>query len=47
MIAEKNIVGYGSTLATAALLEYQLDVNMYKLEKLVGENTAKKFIHYV
>lgn len=42
MIAEKNIVGYGSTLATAALLEYQLDVNMYKLEKLLGENTAKK-----
>lgn len=42
IIAEKNIIGYGSTLATAATLEYQLDLNMYKLEKMLGANTAKK-----
>lgn len=42
IVAEKNIIGFGSTLATSALLEYQLDLNMYKLEKMLGENTAKK-----
>ncbi|MDO4283646.1 MAG: FAD-dependent oxidoreductase [Clostridia bacterium] len=42
IVAEKNIVGYGSTLASSATMEYQLDMNMYKLEKMVGVNTAKK-----
>lgn len=42
IVAEKNIVGFGTTLATTALLEYQLDMNMFKLEKMLGENTAKK-----
>lgn len=42
IIVEKNIIGFGSTLANSALLEYQLDLNMYKLEKMLGENTAKK-----
>lgn len=42
IVAEKNIIGFGSTLANSALLEYQLDLNMYKLEKMLGENTAKK-----
>ena len=42
VVAERNIFGFGTTLATTALLEYQLDLNMYKLEKLLGENTAKK-----
>lgn len=42
IVAEKNIVGFGTTIATTALLEYQLDMNMFKLEKMLGENTAKK-----
>lgn len=42
VMVEKNIIGYGSTMATTALLEYQVDVDLYKLEKMIGENRAKK-----
>lgn len=42
IVAEKNIIGYGSTSADLALLEYQTDVDMYKLEKMIGENQARR-----
>ena len=42
ILAEKNIVGYGSTSAASALLEYQLNVDMYRLEKMLGENATNR-----
>ncbi|MEG2310410.1 MAG: FAD-dependent oxidoreductase [Clostridia bacterium] len=42
ILAEKNIIGYLSTSADSALLEYQSDVDMYKLEKMIGENATKR-----
>ncbi len=42
IVAEKNIVGYGSTSAASAALEYQLDIDMYKLEKILGANSTKR-----
>ncbi len=42
IIAEKNIVGYGSTSAASALLEYQLGIDMNKLEKVIGKNQANR-----
>ena len=30
IIVDKNIVGYGSTAATTALLEYQVDIDLHK-----------------
>lgn len=42
IVAEKNIVGYGSTSATTALLEYQVDVDLHKLEKMIGQNQARR-----
>lgn len=42
VIVEKNIVGYGTTLASAALLEAEIDLDMQKLEKIIGINHARK-----
>lgn len=42
IIVEKNIVGYGSTSAASALLEYQLGIDMNKLEKVIGKNQANR-----
>ncbi len=33
---EKNIVGYGSTSVTTAIMEYQIDEDIYKLKKQIG-----------
>ena len=41
-VIEKNIIGYGSTLATTALLEYQIDEDLIKLKEIIGENSAKR-----
>lgn len=41
IVAEKNIIGYGSTKGTIALLDYQSDMNMRTLEKLIGEKRAE------
>lgn len=41
-IVEKNIIGYGSTMATTALLEYQVDIDLFKLKKQIGERQAKR-----
>lgn len=36
IVAEKNILGFGSTSADTALLEYQFENDMHKLEKNIG-----------
>lgn len=42
VLIEKNIIGYGSTSATTALLEYSVDIDLNKLEKMIGINNAKR-----
>ncbi|MCX8074501.1 MAG: FAD-binding oxidoreductase [Clostridia bacterium] len=42
VVVEKNIVGYGSTSANTGILEYQVDIELNKLEKLIGANYAKR-----
>jgi glycine/D-amino acid oxidase-like deaminating enzyme len=42
IVVEKNIIGYGSTSAATASLGYDLDINMSKLEKKIGNIQAKK-----
>lgn len=42
VVVEKNIVGYGQTLASSAILEAQMDLDILKLEKIIGNNHAKK-----
>ncbi|MEG1705614.1 MAG: FAD-dependent oxidoreductase [Clostridia bacterium] len=42
IIAEKNIIGYGRTAAATAILEYSLDIDLNKLEKMLGLNNAKR-----
>lgn len=38
IVVEKNILGYGSTLTTSAILDYQFDIPMIKLSKYIGAN---------
>lgn len=42
VLVEKNIIGYGSTSASTAILEYQVDIELNKLEKMIGKSNAKK-----
>lgn len=42
IVVEKNILGFSSTSASTALLDYQLDVDLNRLEKVIGENQAKR-----
>lgn len=42
IVTEKNIVGYGSTIASSAILEMDTGIELYKLEKLIGINEARK-----
>ena len=42
IIAEKNIVRYGSTLAATAFLDYEASNDILKLEKTVGKTSASK-----
>lgn len=42
IVVEKNIIGYGSTIASTAILEFDAGIELYKLEKIVGINEAKK-----
>ena len=46
VVVEKNILGYGSTSAASALLEYQLDNDMYKLEKSIGAKATNR-VYYL
>ncbi len=42
IVAEKNIIGYGSTLASNANMEFDVGIELYKLEKIIGINEARK-----
>ena len=42
IVAEKNIIGYGCTSAIPATLEYELDLDLYKLEKYIGTVNARR-----
>ena len=42
VIVEKNIIGFGSTVSSTALLDYQTDMDIYKLEKIIGAQGAKR-----
>jgi glycine/D-amino acid oxidase-like deaminating enzyme len=42
VVTEKNIIGYGSTCASTALLEYSTDIDLYKLEKSLGDHNSKR-----
>jgi glycine/D-amino acid oxidase-like deaminating enzyme len=42
VVVEKNIIGHGNTIADIAMLEYQLESQMNKLEKNIGKNGANR-----
>lgn len=42
IVVDKNIVGFLGTLATPATLEYETDMEFFKLEKMIGETQAKR-----
>ena len=42
VVVEKNIIGYGSTSVSTALLEYSVDIDLYKLEKILGSHNSKR-----
>lgn len=42
IVVEKNILGYGSTSADTALLEYQFETEMQKLEKNIGTKATNR-----
>src|SRR5574344_1634463 len=45
IVTEKNIIGYGNTIADSAILDYQADLNIGKLEKIIGNKSAKRMYH--
>lgn len=42
IVVEKNIIGYSTTSASTALLDYSIDTDLIKLEKIIGENQARR-----
>lgn len=42
VVVEKNIIGYGNTIADPASLQYQLDFEISKLEKILGKKGATR-----
>ena len=42
IVVERNIIGYGATSTANAILEYQSDMDMYKLEKIIGQKQARR-----
>ncbi len=42
VVVEKNIIGYGTTSASTAILDYSVDIDLYKLEKALGVHSAKR-----
>ena len=40
VVVEKNIIGYGSTLASSANMQYELNSEISKLKKLIGTKAA-------
>lgn len=45
VVVDKRHVGMGSTAASTALLQYEIDVPLFKLCKLVGEDHAVRSYH--
>lgn len=46
IIVDKNIIGYGSTAVTTAILEYQIDSDISFLSKIIGIQNANKCFKY-
>jgi len=44
-VVDKRHIGMGSTCASTALLQYEIDVPMYELVKFVGEKNAARSYH--
>lgn len=42
IVVEKNIIGYGSTAISSAILEYSLETDLCRLEKMLGVHNARK-----
>lgn len=42
IVLEKNIIGYGSTSASTAILEYEIDEGLYRLSKMIGEKSGAR-----
>lgn len=41
-VLEKNIIGYGNTIADSATLEYDIKLDINKFEKIIGVDPAKR-----
>ena len=44
-VVDRRHIGMGSTCASTALLQYEIDVPMHKLVKFVGEKNAARSYH--
>lgn len=42
VLVDKNIIGYGSTRASTAILQYEVDTDLYGLSHMIGEEKAAK-----
>ena len=42
IVVEKNIIGYGNTICAPAILDFNLDTEMYKLEKFLNKEKSQK-----
>lgn len=42
VIVEKNIIGYGNTLSAPAILDFNIDTQMYKFEKILNKEKSQK-----
>ena len=41
-VVERNIIGYGATSTANAILEYQSDMDMYKLENIIRQKQSRR-----
>lgn len=42
LLLDKRDIGHGSTSATTSMLQYEIDVPLYKLAEMIGEDAATK-----
>ncbi|SMB80939.1 Glycine/D-amino acid oxidase [Desulfonispora thiosulfatigenes DSM 11270] len=42
VMVDKNIIGYGSTRASTSILQYEIDIDLYGLKSMIGEDKAAK-----
>lgn len=40
VLVDKNIIGYGSTRASTAILQYEVDTDLWGLSHMIGEKKA-------